>query len=97
MREYEKAIGHYRKLKKDELECYMERKGFKKVDVLYAGFPFWSPLTREAYNLVNKNANKDVMEVTYNPIIHSITFFFYRFLSAKRIGDQFVGIFEKKW
>ena len=96
MREYEKAIGHYRNFKKGEIEEFMNNNGYRTIDVLYAGFPFWSPITRDAYNFANKNSKSETMEVTYNPIVHKITYFVYRYLTFNRIGDQFVGLFEKE-
>ena len=99
MREYEIGLGHYRNNKKGEVEAYMESQGYKTVDVLYAGFPFWSPITRDVYNMVNtsrKHVESDNgMEVSFNPVIHKITYFVYRYLTFDRIGDQFVGLFER--
>ena len=53
MREYEIDLGHYRNFKKGELESFMYSHGFRKVDVLYAGYPFWSPITRDLTNRRN--------------------------------------------
>ncbi len=99
MREYEKYIGHYRNFEKGELEDFMKEHGYRPVTVLYAGFPFWSPITRDVYNIVNmskKRSDPDPgMAVSFNPILHAVTYFVYRFLCFRRIGDQFVGLFEK--
>ena len=100
MREYESQLGHYRNFRKGELEEFMKTQGYWPVSVLYAGFPFWSPITRDIYNIMNtsrKHQNSDRgMEVSFNPILHGFTFFLYRYLSFRSIGDQFVGLFEKK-
>ena len=102
MREYEIDLGHYRNFKKGELESFMYSHGFRKVDVMYAGFPFWSPITRDLTNRRNlkcKDMGKDIkneLVITTNPIVHNITYFLYRNLSFDRIGDQFMGLFEKK-
>lgn len=100
MRKYEEALGHYRNFHKIEIERYLLKKGFKKIKVLYAGFPFWSPITRDLLDLHSKLINKadpDKTELvaTCNPVIHSIVYFLYRFLSFDSIGDQFIGLFEK--
>lgn len=97
MREYEKKLGHYRNFKKNEIEIFMEKQGYKKVDVLYAGFPFWSPLTRDYYNFISgKNqVDKDEMTVSFNRLFHVITYILYRYFTFSRIGDEFMGLFEK--
>ena len=99
MREYEKTLGHYRNYKKGEIEEFMRSQGYSPVVVLYAGFPFWSPVTRDVYNYINmkkmeQNTDKG-MVVSFNPLFHSIVYFFYRYLTFRIIGDQFVGLFEK--
>ncbi len=100
MREYEKQLGHYRNYKKGEIEGFMSMQGYQPISVLYAGFPFWSPITRDVYNIVNMSKrdpkHDQEIKVSFNPILHGITYFVYRHLTSKRIGDQFVGLFEKQ-
>lgn len=101
MRDYEKNIGHYRNFKKFEIENYVFDLGFKKVDVLYAGFPFWSPITRDITNIKyflksSNDLKSNELVLTYNPIIHKLTYFLYRYMTFDRFGDQFVGLFERK-
>ncbi len=100
MREYESKLGHYRNFQKGELEEFMKTHSYRPVSVLYAGFPFWSPMTRDIYNIMNmsrRHQNSDRgMELSFNPLLHELTFFLYRYLSFKCIGDQFVGLFEKE-
>lgn len=76
----------------------MAQKGFKKIDVLYAGFPFWSPLTRDMMNKIgHSDGNKlDDTLTAFNPLVHKAIYILYRYLSFKRIGDQFIGLFEKE-
>lgn len=93
MRPYEKYMGHYRNFQKGEIEKYMKEQGFEKIDVLYAGFPFFSPIGRNFLNSMGENGD-DVI-VTFKPIIHEIIYILYRFCSFKRIGDQFMGLFKK--
>lgn len=97
MRKYEIGLGHYRNFKKGEIESYMFRKGFKKVDVLYAGFPFWSPFTRDMMNRIGHQDGEKLDSTlnSFHPLVHSIIYILYRFLSFNRIGDQFVGLFER--
>ncbi len=102
MRGYEKNIGHYRNFKKGEIEEFLSKKGFKKVKVLYAGFPFWSPITRDITDLRTKfikrsNSETNELILSYNPLVHNITYFLYRYLSFNNIGDQFMGLFEKEY
>lgn len=100
MRAYEKDIGHYRNFKKGEIEMFMEEQGFQIVKTLYAGFPFWSPITRDITNIRSRwmspddSLSKEIV-VTYNPIIHKITYFLYKYMSFDSIGDQFMGLFKK--
>ncbi len=97
MRDYEKGLGHYRNFKKGEIEDAMQEYGYKKVKVLYAGFPFWSPLTRDMINISKKKQKEDAsVDITYNKSIHDIIYFIYRYLTFNCIGDQFVGLFERK-
>lgn len=99
MRKYEEDLGHYRNYKKGQIERHMAQKGFKKIDVLYAGFPFWSPLTRDMMNQIgHNNGNKlDDTLIAFNPLVHKAIYVLYRYLSFKRIGDQFIGLFEKEF
>ena len=51
MRRYERGLGHYRNFQKGDIEQFLYSKGFEKIEVYYAGFPFWSPITRDLMNL----------------------------------------------
>ena len=101
MRSYEKQIGHYRNFRKGEIEHFMKVHGYRRVKVLYAGFPFWSPLTRDFFDLhakmmkIRKDSNKSELVATCNPFIHGLFYILYRYLSFDRKGDQFIGLFKK--
>ena len=60
MREYEKEHGHFRNYQKGELESFFEENGFKTLKTYYAGFPFWSPITRDLLNLLPVDNTSDV-------------------------------------
>lgn len=99
MREYEKQVGHYRNYSKGEIEKFMKKNGYDTVEVFYAGFPLWSPITRDILNYVNTTKKRDSsnseLQVSFNPLLHKIVYFMYRFFTFNKIGDQFVGLFIK--
>ncbi len=102
MRDYEKNIGHWRNFKKGQIEAFMNERGYRVVRTLYAGFPFWSPITRDLTNLHSKinmrkseNKNNSDLVVTCNPLVHGAAYFIYRYLCFDNLGDQFIGLFEK--
>lgn len=97
MRAYEPQIGHYRNFKRNEIENFMESRGYKTIKTYYAGFPFYSPILR---NLTNK-FYKSYSETPQNKMsflsrrMHDVWYFLFRFCSLKKIGDNFIGLFEK--
>lgn len=97
MREYEKEHGHYRNYKKGELESFFEKNGFKTVKTYYAGFPFWSPITRNLLNILPVDNTSDVQVKMGIPkkIISLLMYYSFKYFSFKNKGDQFVGLFEK--
>ncbi len=97
MRAYEKEHGHFRNYQKGELESFFEKKGFKTVKTYYAGFPFWSPITRNLLNLLPMDNTSDVQVEMGLPkkIISLSLYYSYKYFSFKNKGDQFVGLFEK--
>lgn len=102
MRAYEKNVGHYRNFKRGQLEHFIVNEGYELIEVYYAGFPFWSPLSRNYLDFINRRANGKVKEddlsmtVSYNRLFNSLAYFSYRYLSLKRIGDDFYGLFRKR-
>ncbi len=51
MREFEKKIGHIRSYEYGELQQKLESVGFTTVRVVEWGFPFYSPIYRELFNI----------------------------------------------
>ncbi len=98
MRKFEVNVGHYRNFKKGEVELFLKEKGFKEVNVFYAGFPFYNPLYREVCNITNSASNSFTTGKygLKQKLTASVIFFFFNYLSTKYFkGDQFCGLFEK--
>lgn len=97
MREYEKEHGHFRNYQKGELENFFEENGFRTVKTYYAGFPFWSPITRNLLNLLPVDNTSDVQVEMgmHKKIVSLLLYYSFRYFSFKNKGDQFVGLFEK--
>ena len=98
MRDFEVNIGHLRNFRPGDFEAFMERIGLRSVEVLYAGFPFYSPIFRDFCNLTNSAGN--AMTKGHNSFwtrrLGDLIFFSFRFLSTRRRGgDQFCGLFER--
>jgi SAM-dependent methyltransferase len=97
MRDFEVNIGHLRNFRPGEFEAFMERIGFRTVEVFYAGFPFYSPLFRDVCNLTN-SAGNTLTRGHYSfwtQRLADLILFSFRFLSTRRRGgDQFCGLFE---
>lgn len=97
MREYEIMHGHYRNFKRGELESFFNSNGFRTVKTYYAGFPFWSPITRDLLNLMPGDSRKAQENLsTLGKISSLILYYLFRYCSLKSKGDQFIGLFEKK-
>ncbi len=99
MRPFEVNVGHYRNYKKGQIEEFLAMKGFKPVQVFYAGFPFYSPLYREFCNMTNA-ANNSFTQGKFNTIQKAVAWCIYvlfRYASTKhRWGDQFCGFFVRQ-
>lgn len=98
MRPFERNVGHLRNFRRGQFERYMASVGFEPVTVFYAGFPFFSPLFREACNLANSGGNSlTVGRYTWRQKRTSdVIYFLFRHLSLRRHGDQFCGLFVKR-
>ena len=98
MRNFEKNVGHLRNFRPGEFESFMERNGFRTVEVFYAGFPFYSPLFRDVCNLTDSGSNT-LTKGHYSfwtRRLGDLIFVSFRFLSTRRRGgDQFCGLFER--
>lgn len=96
MRKYEKKHGHVRNFRKGELENFFEDRGCHTVKTYYAGFPFWSPITRDLLNFIPGDSTE--MQKNLNltgKVLSVILFYLYRYCSTIHYGDQFIGLFEK--
>lgn len=102
MREYEIGEGHVRNFRKGEMENFLKERGFTKVKILNAGFPFYSPIGRDLANIKglfkfydNKIRKKNCP--TFLTRLYSCVFYFlFSHCSTKyNLGDQFVGLFVK--
>lgn len=98
MRAYEVNHGHYRNFQRGELEHFFEQNGFNTVEVYYAGFPFWSPITRDLLNLMPGDSTKAQENMSlFGKASSLILYFLFRYCSSrKKYGDQFIGLFKKK-
>lgn len=99
MRSYEISGGHYRNFKKNEVEIFLDKLGFRPRDVWYAGFPFFSPIYRDACSFFPSSIRQELNRNISNKKIswlHPIMYFFARYLSTQKyLGEQFVGLFER--
>jgi hypothetical protein len=102
MRKYEHKIGHVRNFKYKEVENFISRNfnNVKPIRVYYAGFPFYSPISRDLinymygfYNSRILNERRSLWKICYEQIFFIL---FKYFSTKKRWGDQFIGIFEKR-
>lgn len=97
MRDFEVNVGHLRNFRPGEFESFMERIGFRTVEVFYAGFPFYSPLFRDVCNLTNSGGNAMTKGhySFWTQRLGDLIYFSFRFLSTRGCGgDQFCGLFE---
>jgi trans-aconitate methyltransferase len=98
MRSYEKEVGHLRNFAAGEVEQFMARSGFERTRILYAGFPFYSPLYRELCNLTHAASNSFSTGTygTQQKLASSILYPLFRYFSTRgRFGDQFCGLFHR--
>lgn len=97
MRPYEVNIGHFRNFKRGEMEKFMASEGYKTVKTFYAGFPFFSPITRDLTQLFFKNYSETSQSKMsrLSQLIHDVWYILFRYFSFKQKGDVFIGLFEK--
>jgi SAM-dependent methyltransferase len=97
MRPYEKNIGHFRNFKRNQMEDFLESRGYRTVHTFYAGFPFFSPILRDLTQLFSKNYSETISSKMspLGVIIHKIWYILFRYFSLKHRGDVFIGLFEK--
>ena len=100
MRKYEINLGHVRNFKKGEVENYLAEKGFYPVEVFYAGFPFFSPISRDLMNFLFKCQQEHIENVSEPTVLTKLysktLYFLFKYCSTKRhFGEQFLGLFHK--
>ncbi|MCL2819440.1 MAG: class I SAM-dependent methyltransferase [Oscillospiraceae bacterium] len=98
MRKYESKLGHVRNFKRKEVEAYLAIKNFKPVDVYYAGFPFFSPISRDMMNFFFKTQQEHIESVSEPTLLtklySKVLFFLFKYCSTKKhFGEQFLGLF----
>jgi SAM-dependent methyltransferase len=98
MRPYEKNIGHFRNFKRNQMETFLEERGYKVVMSYYAGFPFFSPILRDLTQLFSKNYTETFSSkiTPFGQVLHNIWYVLFRYFSMKQRGDVFIGLFEKQ-
>jgi len=106
VRKDEIAFGHVRNFRRGEIELYLQERGFVAVDVFYAGFPFFNPLSRELFQLIyslRKDNYIQAVEKAYKNkgtviwFCSSLLYFLLAFCSTKRYwGNRYVGLFKKQ-
>ena len=100
MRKFEANVGHLRNFAKHEIEWYLLEHGFVPVKVFYAGFPFFSPISRDLGNLLYRFYHENIESVNESTVLtrlySSVMYFLFRFCSSRyRFGDQFLGLFRR--
>lgn len=99
MRPFEVHVGHLRNFRRGEVEEFMRSKGFRSAQVFQAGFPFYSPLYREACNLTDSASNSFTTGKygARQKMVAGVLYSLFRFASTKhRFGDQFCGLFQRQ-
>lgn len=99
MRPFEKGVGHLRNFQKGEVESYLLQRSFLQVRILYAGYPFYSPVYRNLCNKFNAPGNSFARGKygLSQKIVSQFFYILFRFFSTRRrFGEQFCGLFKKK-
>jgi hypothetical protein len=98
MRAFEVNVGHIRNFKKGEVEDFLKSKNYHPIDIQYAGFPFYSPFYRELCNFTDAGSSNFTQGKygVWQKLVANLLYFFFRVSTRKKLGDQFVGLFEKK-
>lgn len=99
MRPFERNMGHMRNFRPGELESTLDKLGFEAVHVAYAGWPFYSPLYRDACQVTNAGSAQ-FTRGRYSAskrFVCACVYALFRFGSTQyRGGDQFVGLFRRR-
>ena len=92
MRRFEAAVGHVRNYASNELVRKLEQNGFRMVQVVEWGFPFYSPLYRDFLEIPGGRGT----EGEFGParkLISIVLYHLFRLNSSKR-GDEIVVLAE---
>jgi len=99
MRSFEVHVGHLRNFRRGQVEQFMTECDFVPVRIFEAGFPFYSPLYREACNITDSASNRFTTG-KYGPrqkLVAGAIYTLFRHASTKRrFGDQFCGLFRRR-
>lgn len=100
MRAYEVNVGHLRNFRPGEIEAALHLLGFEPVILQYAGFPFYSPLFRNAANMVGLTSSHDPLtRGTYGwkrKVLAELVYWLFRFGSTKdHWGEKYCALFRR--
>lgn len=96
MRSFERHVGHVRNYSSQSLEKKLKRAGFKVVLSSMWGFPFYSPLYRDIFEILNlrgqrlSNGNFNLFKRLISKLIYYLFF-----LNLPNKGDQLVILAKK--
>jgi SAM-dependent methyltransferase len=99
MRPFEVHVGHLRNFRRGQVEHFMEECNFAPVHIFQAGFPFYSPLYREACNVTDSASNRFTTGKygATQKVVATFIYALFRYASSKdRFGDQFCGLFRRR-
>jgi SAM-dependent methyltransferase len=99
MRSFEVHVGHLRNFRRGQVEHFMAQRDFTPVHVFQAGFPFYSPLYREACNVTDSASNRFTTGKygVSQKLVATFIYALFRYASSKRhLGDQFCGLFRRR-
>jgi len=89
--------GHFRHYSKKGLEIILNQFNYTPIKTTEAGFPFVSPIFRDLSMLMSRKYESFYgSEIKgFASIINGIWYFLFRFLSSKRFGSEFFGVFKR--
>lgn len=100
MRAYEVNVGHLRNFRTGEIEQFLHTITYEPVRLQYAGFPFYSPLFRDAANMVGLTSSQDPLtRGAYGwkrKLLAELIYGMFRFGSTKEHwGEKYCALFRK--
>jgi cyclopropane fatty-acyl-phospholipid synthase-like methyltransferase len=88
---------HFRHFGKKEMEDFLTARSYKCLKKFYYGFPFYHPITKIAMDLV-QNSVKDFIAKEpsfFAKLMYNVLYILYTKFTSKRVGGDFIGLFEK--